>query len=50
MKAVMWTDVFQTLIMFLGMLAVVIMGLIEVGGWSNMWAAIERGNRVEFFK
>lgn len=50
MKAVMWTDVFQIFVMFAGMLAVVIRGLIEMGGFSNVWAAAERGRRIEFLK
>lgn len=44
----MWTDVFQIFIMFAGMLAVVIRGLIEVGGFENVWAAASRSGRVEF--
>ena len=50
MKAVMWTDVFQITVMFAGMIAVVVVGSIKVGGWGNIWAALEESERVEFFK
>ena len=50
MKAVMWTDVFQISIMFAGMIAVVVRGTIVVGGWDKVWEAMERNERVEFWK
>lgn len=37
LKAVIWTDVFQTLVMFLGQLAVIIVGSIKVGGLGRVW-------------
>ncbi|KAI0214333.1 Sodium-coupled monocarboxylate transporter 1 [Lamellibrachia satsuma] len=49
MKAVIWTDVFQTFIMLAGMLAVVIQGTIAVGGLGKVWAIAEAGGRIEFF-
>lgn len=38
LKAVIWTDVFQTLIMFLGQLVVIIVGAAKVGGLGHVWA------------
>ncbi|XP_077008508.1 sodium-dependent multivitamin transporter-like isoform X1 [Tamandua tetradactyla] len=38
LKAVIWTDVFQTLVMFLGQLAVIIVGSAKVGGLGRVWA------------
>ncbi|CAF0778136.1 unnamed protein product [Adineta ricciae] len=48
MKAVIWTDVLQAAIMFVGILSAIIQGLIEVGGFKNVFATASRGNRFEF--
>lgn len=37
LKAVIWTDVFQTLVMFLGQLVVIIVGSAKVGGLGKVW-------------
>lgn len=37
LKAVIWTDVFQTLVMFLGQLVVIIVGSARVGGLARVW-------------
>ncbi|CAH6786916.1 sodium-dependent multivitamin transporter [Phodopus roborovskii] len=37
LKAVIWTDVFQTLVMFLGQLVVIIVGSARVGGLGHVW-------------
>ncbi|XP_054424630.1 sodium-dependent multivitamin transporter [Pteronotus mesoamericanus] len=37
LKAVIWTDVFQTLVMFLGQLAVIIVGSAKVGSLGHVW-------------
>jgi SSS family solute:Na+ symporter len=36
MKAVLWTSVLQTPILLIGSLAVLVIGLIKLGGWSEM--------------
>lgn len=36
MKAVLWTSVLQTPILLLGSIAVLVLGLIKLGGWSEM--------------
>jgi len=36
MKAVLWTSVIQTPVLLLGSIAVLIMGLIKVGGWDEL--------------
>ncbi|XP_077867326.1 sodium-coupled monocarboxylate transporter 2-like [Saccoglossus kowalevskii] len=48
MKAVIWTDVFQSIIVFTGLLAVIIKGTIILGGIQNAWRIAEDGGRVEF--
>ncbi|KAG8224741.1 hypothetical protein J437_LFUL005310, partial [Ladona fulva] len=48
-KAVVWTDTLQTLIMFGAMILIVIIGTVSVGGPSNVWNLSLKGNRIEFF-
>lgn len=49
MKAVIWTDVFQTVIMLAGLLAAIIQGSIETGGIVSVWNEAQKGGRIEFF-
>ncbi|CAG5134775.1 unnamed protein product, partial [Candidula unifasciata] len=49
MKAVIWTDVFQTLVMLAGMCAVIIQGFLVDGGAAQVWQDNYDGRRVEFF-
>ncbi|XP_069351358.1 sodium-dependent multivitamin transporter [Eulemur rufifrons] len=46
LKAVIWTDVFQTLVMFLGQLAVIIVGSTKVGGLGHVWAVASQHDRI----
>ncbi|XP_053444395.1 sodium-dependent multivitamin transporter [Nycticebus coucang] len=46
LKAVIWTDVFQTLIMFLGQLTVIIVGSAKVGGLGHVWAVASQHGRI----
>lgn len=45
LKAVIWTDVFQTLVMFAGQLAVIVVGVQQSGGVSEVWRKVQEGNR-----
>ncbi|XP_039254778.2 sodium-coupled monocarboxylate transporter 1-like [Styela clava] len=49
-KAVVWTDVVQSGVMFIGSLALLIQGIILVGGPTDVWDAINRGGRLNIFK
>ncbi|KAL3843173.1 hypothetical protein ACJMK2_021124 [Sinanodonta woodiana] len=49
LKAVIWTDVFQTIVMFAGMLAVLIKGCNVLGGVERVWEIAYKGDRIEFF-
>lgn len=40
---------FQTAIMFAGVIAVIIKGLYDVGGFSNLWEICSQGERLNFF-
>ena len=50
LKAVVWTDTVQTVMMFAALIAVVFMGIDSVGGLSEVWRRNEAGDRLEFFK
>ncbi|XP_039254545.2 sodium-coupled monocarboxylate transporter 2-like [Styela clava] len=50
MKAVIWTDFLQAMIMLAGMLAVFIQTTIVVGGFGPVVEAVERGQRNNIFK
>lgn len=49
MKAVIWTDVFQIIIMFSGMIAIIIKGTYDVGGISELWRINAENGRLNFF-
>ncbi|XP_043561361.1 sodium-coupled monocarboxylate transporter 2 isoform X2 [Chiloscyllium plagiosum] len=49
LKAVVWTDVFQMVVMVLGFLTVLIQGTIKLGGSSNMWKIARDGQRLSVF-
>ncbi|XP_046559482.1 sodium-coupled monocarboxylate transporter 1-like isoform X2 [Haliotis rubra] len=49
LKAVIWTDVFQAVVMFAGMLAVIIKGTIDAGGIKAVWTTAAKGGRLNFF-
>ncbi|XP_078082198.1 sodium-coupled monocarboxylate transporter 1-like [Mustelus asterias] len=48
-KAVVWTDVFQICIMLAGLVALLIQGIIQVGGFGKVWRIAESGGRLNFF-
>lgn len=50
LKAVIWTDVFQTLVMFLGQLAVIIVGSAKVGGLERVWAVASQHDHISGIK
>jgi len=49
MKAVMWTDTLQAIIMYAGILAGIIQGCIEQG-FGVIWEDAERTGRLNFYK
>lgn len=46
LKAVIWTDVFQTVVMFAGQLAVIIVGVKQAGGLSEVWRKVSEGGLI----
>ncbi|XP_067935270.1 sodium-coupled monocarboxylate transporter 2-like [Watersipora subatra] len=49
MKAVMYTDLIQIVIMFSGMTAILIKGSLDVGGFQEVWKRAGEGDRLELF-
>ena len=50
MKAVLWTDVFQTCVMMAGFLAIIIEGSSRLGGFGRVWTIAEEGGRIDIWK
>ncbi|TKS75657.1 Sodium-dependent multivitamin transporter [Collichthys lucidus] len=46
LKAVIWTDVFQTVVMFAGQLAVIVVGASQAGGMAEVWRKAINGSRI----
>lgn len=46
LKAVIWTDVFQTVVMFAGQLAVIVVGTSQAGGIGEVWRKAINGSRI----
>ncbi|XP_042339227.1 sodium-dependent multivitamin transporter-like, partial [Plectropomus leopardus] len=46
LKAVIWTDVFQTVVMFAGQLAVIVVGANQAGGIAEVWRKAINGSRI----
>ncbi|XP_066533967.1 solute carrier family 5 member 6a [Hoplias malabaricus] len=46
LKAVIWTDVFQTIVMFAGQLAVIVVGAHQAGGIGEVWKKAQNGSRI----
>lgn len=50
MKAVVFTDVFQSILMYGAVLAIVISGTIYAGGFPEIFRAASDGDRLEIWK
>ncbi|XP_064595919.1 sodium-dependent multivitamin transporter-like [Liolophura sinensis] len=46
-KAVIWTDVFQCIIIFIGITAVLIKATMDIGGLANFWRLNKEGGRLD---
>ncbi|XP_021372070.1 sodium-dependent multivitamin transporter-like isoform X2 [Mizuhopecten yessoensis] len=49
LKAVIWTDVFQCLVMLIGMFSVIIKGTLSAGGTAKMFEVVGNSGRLNFF-
>ena len=50
LKAVIWTDVFQCVVMVGGLVTVAVKGSMEVGGLSRVWEINKDFGRLNFFE
>lgn len=50
LRAVVWTDTLQFLVMVGSVVAVCIIGTFEIGGLSEVWKIADRGGRITLFK
>ena len=50
MKAVVWTDAVQTIVMFGGVIAIAAIGTKQVGGFQQVWKRNRDTDRIEFFE
>lgn len=48
MKAVLITDIFQSLLMFVSVFSIIIVATIKAGGWSEIWSVANEGGRINF--
>lgn len=49
MKAVIWTDLFQALIMLSSVAMIAIKGIVDAGGFDQFWQRNEQGGRLRLF-
>ncbi|XP_014671170.1 PREDICTED: sodium-coupled monocarboxylate transporter 1-like [Priapulus caudatus] len=49
MKAVIWTDAFQMVVILVGLLAVIVKGTMDVGGMDEVFRISDEGGRLIFF-
>ncbi|XP_030757152.1 sodium-coupled monocarboxylate transporter 2-like isoform X2 [Sitophilus oryzae] len=49
LKAVVWTDTVQTIIMFVALIITVVIGTLRIGGIDEVWLRNLDGGRIDFF-
>jgi Na+/proline symporter len=49
-KAVIWTDFLQGVVMVVSSIVVIILGLIHVGGFTPVWEKSNEGQRIKIFE
>ncbi|XP_065079972.1 sodium-coupled monocarboxylate transporter 1-like [Ochlerotatus camptorhynchus] len=50
LRAVIWADTVQFLLMLVAIFAIIALGLVDVGGWSEVWNRAQRGGRLLLFE
>lgn len=50
LKAVVWTDAIQTIVMFGGVIVVAILGTNRAGGFAEVWKRNSDTERIKFFE
>jgi Na+/proline symporter len=49
-KAVVWTDFLQGVVMVVASLVVIVLGVIQVGGMGTVWERSSNGGRIRIFE
>ncbi|XP_069122617.1 sodium-coupled monocarboxylate transporter 1-like [Argopecten irradians] len=49
LRAVLWTDTFQTFVVVGGLIGIIAMGCAKFGGIAEVWSIAQQGGRIEFF-
>jgi Na+/proline symporter len=49
-KAVIWTDFLQGVVMVLSSIALIVLGLVHVGGFLPVWERNRDGGRIKIFE
>ncbi|GFO44794.1 sodium-coupled monocarboxylate transporter 1 [Plakobranchus ocellatus] len=49
-KSVIWTDVFQTVVIFIGIFSIITIAFLKVGGIDEIWRLCEEGGRTKMDK
>ncbi|XP_077969948.1 sodium-coupled monocarboxylate transporter 1-like [Styela clava] len=47
-KGIVWTDVFQSFVIVIGIIAIVVRGVMINGGFAEVWNAAYEGGRIDF--
>jgi sodium-coupled monocarboxylate transporter 8/12 len=50
MKAVVWTDFLQGIVMVVSSVAVIVVGTVHVGGFGELWDRSSHGGRIRVFE
>lgn len=50
MKAVVWADSFQVVVLYAAMIVILIKGTAEIGGFSKVWELNALHNRTDIFR
>jgi len=50
LRAVVWTDVFQSVIILAGLIVIAVGGVVEVGSLRKVWDVNQRHGRINFFE
>jgi len=48
MKATIWNDFCQMIVITAGLIVIIVFGLIEIGGFGPMWDINVKGGRIKF--
>ncbi|KAK3088350.1 hypothetical protein FSP39_017961 [Pinctada imbricata] len=49
LRAVLWTDTFQTFVLVGGLVGIIVLGCNKFGGFAEIWRIADEGGRINFF-